>query len=269
MLIDRTIRFIYSISTIISFLIASYIIIPDNFLKNFNIVSIRFKEIFSSTILSNLSLNAFVYLFIGFLLVFSYYIYRGLFTNLSKPNRIKVFLIQELKFSTSLIVIFWVLKILDFSRLTILTSSIIRFIFILFILNIYDLFKTKYESKDVLLITLDNKLDSHNITSMPGVIIKKIIENMDNKNIINELNTSSYDELWITGSNTVSPESINKLINQIIEYGLSVKVDNLLDIKTTITPSFEIINGKNYISYTTSYLESSMYFYIKQVVYLY
>jgi len=96
---------------------------------------------------------------------------------------------------------------------------------------------------------------------MPGIIIKKIIDNMDNQNIINELNTTSYDELWITGSNTVSPENINKLINQIIEYGLSVKVDNLLDIKTTITPSFEIINGKNYISYTTSYLESSMYFY--------
>ena len=117
MLIDRIIRLIYSISIIISFLIASYIIIPDNFLKNFNIVSIRLREIFSSTILSNLSLNAFVYLFTCFLLIFSYYIYRDLFTNLSKSNRIKVFLIQELKFSTSLIVIFWVLKILDFSRL--------------------------------------------------------------------------------------------------------------------------------------------------------
>ena len=102
MLIDRIIRLIYSISIIISFLIASYIIIPDNFLKNFDIVSIRLREIFSSTILSNLSLNAFVYLFIGFLLIYSYYIYRDLFTNLSKPNRIKVFLIQELKFSTSL-----------------------------------------------------------------------------------------------------------------------------------------------------------------------
>ena len=261
MLIDRTIRLIYSISVLISFLIASYIIIPDNFLKNFNIVSIRLREIFSSTILSNLSLNAFVYLFTGLLLIFSYYIYRDLFTNLSKPNRIKVFLIQELKFSTSLIVIFWVLKILDFSRLTILTSSAIRFLFVLFILKIYDLFKTKYESKDVLLITLDNKLDSHNLTSMPGVVIKKIINNMDDQNIINELNTTPYDELWITGSNTASPEKINNLINKIIEYGLSVKVDNLLDIKTTITPSFEIINGKNYISYTTSYLESSMYFY--------
>ena len=143
MLIDRIIRLIYSISIIISFLIASYIIIPDNFLKNFDIVSIRLREIFSSTILSNLSLNAFVYLFIGFLLIYSYYIYRDLFTNLSKPNRIKVFLIQELKFSTSLIVIFWVLKILDFSRLTILTSSAIRFLFVLFILKIYDLFKTR------------------------------------------------------------------------------------------------------------------------------
>ncbi len=261
MLIDRTTRLIYSFSTIISFLIASYIIIPDNFLKNFNIVSIRLKEIFSSTILSNLTQNTFIYLFIGFLLVFSYYIFRGLFTDLSKTNRIKVFLIQELKFSTSLIVIFWVLKILDFSRLTILTSSAIRFTFILFIFNIYDLFKSKYESKDVLLIALDNKLDTNNLANMPGVIIKNIVNNMDSNNIINELNTTSYDELWITGSSKVEPENINKLINQVIEYGLAVKVDNLLDIRTTITPTFEIINGKNYISYTTSYLESSMYFY--------
>ena len=261
MLIDRTTRLIYSFSTIISFLIASYIIIPDNFLKNFNIVSIRLKEIFSSTILANLTQNTFIYLFIGFLLVFSYYIFRGLFTDLSKPNRIKVFLIQELKFSTSLIVIFWVLKILDFSRLTILTSSAIRFIFILFIFNFYDLFKSKYESKDVLLIALDNKLDTNNLTNMPGIIIKNIVNNMESNNIINELNTTSYDELWITGSSKVEPENINKLINQVIEYGLAVKVDNLLDIRTTITPTFEIINGKNYISYTTSYLESSMYFY--------
>ena len=96
---------------------------------------------------------------------------------------------------------------------------------------------------------------------MPGVIIKNIVNNMDSNNIINELNTTSYDELWITGSSKVEPENINKLINQVIEYGLAVKVDNLLDIRTTITPTFEIINGKNYISYTTSYLESSMYFY--------
>ncbi|GIR20494.1 hypothetical protein CM15mP35_07550 [bacterium] len=45
-----------------------------------------------------------------------------------------------------------------------------------------------------------------------------------------------------------------------MEFGLSVKVDNLFEIKTTIIPKFEIIDGQNFISYSTSYLESNQYF---------
>ena len=261
MIIDRAFRFIYSIFTVVSFLIASYIIIPDNYLKNFNIVALRLKEIFSTTILSSLSITNFLFIFVIFLITFSYYVYRGLFHNLSRTNRIRVFLVQEFKFSTSLIVIFWVLKILHFSRLTIITSSIIRFILVLLILNVYDTFKNKYELKEILLVQLDDKIESNNIAAKSAFSIKNILNTIDPEMIVKHLNENAYDEVWITGSNSKKPEDINTLINQIIEYGLAIKIDNLLDIKTTITPTFEIINGKNYISYTTSYLESNKYFY--------
>ena len=39
------------------------------------------------------------------------------------------------------------------------------------------------------------------------------------------------------------------------------EVDNLFEIKTTIIPKFEIIDGQNFISYSTSYLESNQYFF--------
>ena len=58
-----------------------------------------------------------------------------------------------------------------------------------------------------------------------------------------------------------NPNQINILINHIVELGLSVKVDNLFEIKTTIIPKFEIIDGQNFISYSTSYLESNQYFF--------
>ena len=108
MLIDRIFRILFSISTIITFLIASFIIIPQDYLKNFNIVAIRLSEIFSTTVLSSLTNTYLILLFVIFLLFFSYHTFKFVFSSENKANRLQLFLVQELKFSTSLIVIFWV-----------------------------------------------------------------------------------------------------------------------------------------------------------------
>ena len=221
MLVDRIFKFLFSITTVLSYLIASFIIIPQDYLKNFKIVAKRLSEIFASTIFASFSNTFFLLVFILFLLFFSYNIFKGIFNLENKSNNLQIFLFQELKFSTSLIVIFWVLRITDFSRLTIVTATILRFICFLFIVKFYEKIRSKYYTKDILLINLDNNN------------IKSKFEN---------------------------PDLINRLINQIVEFGLSVKVDNLLEIKTSITPKFEIIEGQNFISYSTSYLESNQYF---------
>ena len=261
MLIDRIFRILFSISTIITFLIASFIIIPQNYLKNFNIVAIRLSEIFSTTVLSSLPNTYLILLFVIFLLFFSYHTFNFVFRSENTANRLQLFLVQELKFSTSLIVIFWVLKILDFSRLTIVTSSALRFILIILILRIYDQIKSKYHVKDILLINIDPELQSDYEIDLIGINVTKTLIKLDLETINNEIKNNPYDEVWITGSKYEESNNINKVINLIVEYGLSVKVDNLLEIKTSITPKFEIIKGQNFISYTTSYLESNQYFF--------
>jgi len=261
MIIDRAFRLLFSLITIFTFLLASYIIIPENYLKNFNIVSLRLADIFEPTILSTLSTTYYLYIFIGFLIFFSYNIYQNLFRKTQIANKILLFLIQELKFSTSLIVIFWVLKILDFSRLTLVTSSILRLIIVFFILNFYNIIKSKYEITDILLIKLNDDFDESLLNEFIGLNVEKTINTLNKEEINIELKSNAYDEVWISGSRSENSNSINNIINQVIEYGISVKVDNLLDIKTSISPKFEIISGNNFISYSTAYLESNQYFF--------
>lgn len=261
MIINRTFRVIFSLTNILTFLIASYIVIPDDFLKNFNIVALRLKEIFSYTRISDLSVNNFLYIFILFLFIFAFYIYKDLFNNHNISNKLQVFLIQELKFTTSIIVIFWVLKILDFSRLTIVTSSVIRSLLAIIFLKSYSFIKNKYEIKEILHVNLDNNKKLSFDSTLNGIVIKKEIYNINAETLYEELKSSSYDEIWITGSRNLNPNIINNIINQIVEYGLGVRVDNLLDIKTSIKPTFDIISNKNFISYTTSYLDTNQYFF--------
>ena len=261
MIVDRIFRLLFSLITILTFLLASYIIIPDNYLKNFNIVSIRLSDIFEPTILNTLSTTYYFYLFIAFLLFFSYNIYHNLFRKSDNVNKLLHFLIQELKFSTSLIVIFWVLKILDFSRLTIVTSSLLRLISVFFLLNFYNVIKSKYDITDILLIKLNDDLELSLLNKIIGLNVNKTIYTLNKHNLDKELKSGAYDEVWISGSRSASSNNINDTINQVVEYGISVKVDNLLDIKTSITPKFEIINGHNFISYSTAYLESNQYFF--------
>ena len=205
-------------------------------------------------------LSAFT-VFIEFPFSIEYHTFNFVFRSENTANRLQLFLVQELKFSTSLIVIFWVLKILDFSRLTIVTSSALRFILIILILRIYDQIKSKYHVKDILLINIDPELQSDYEIDLIGINVTKTLVKLDLETINNEIKNNPYDEVWITGSKYEESNNINKVINLIVEYGLSVKVDNLLEIKTSITPKFEIIKGQNFISYTTSYLESNQYFF--------
>ena len=260
MLVDRIFKFLFSITTLLSYLIASFIIIPQDYLKNFKIVAKRLSEIFASTIFASFSNTFFLLLFILFLLFFSYNIFKGIFNLENKSNNLQIFLFQELKFSTSLIVIFWVLRITDFSRLTIVTATILRFICFLFIVNFYEKIRSKYYIKDILLINLDNNLKKNIFKTVLGINLIKTISHPDLSLISKEILNNPYDEVWITGSKFENPDLINRLINQIVELGLGVKVDNLLEIKTSITPKFEIIEGQNFISYSTSYLESNQYF---------
>ena len=135
MIVNRIFISLFSFSVLISFFLASYIIIPLDYLKNFNIVALRLNEIFYYTQFSNISLNGYVYIFSLFLFIFSLNIFKNIFKVQNEPNKLQIFLLQELKFSTSLIVIFWVLKILDFSRLTLIYSSLLRFLFILLFID--------------------------------------------------------------------------------------------------------------------------------------
>ena len=260
MLVDRIFKFLFSITTVLSYLIASFIIIPQDYLKNFKIVAKRLSEIFASTIFASFSNTFFLLLFILFLLFFSYNIFKGIFNLENKSNNLQIFLFQELKFSTSLIVIFWVLRITDFSRLTIVTATILRFISFLFIVKFYEKIRSKYYTKDILLINLDNNSKKNIFKTALGINLIKTISHPDLSLISEEILNNPYDEVWITGSKFENPNLINRLINQIVEFGLSVKVDNLLEIKTSITPKFEIVEGQNFISYSTSYLESNQYF---------
>ena len=260
MLVDRIFKFLFSITTVLSYLIASFIIIPQDYLKNFKIVAKRLSEIFASTIFASFSNTFFLLLFILFLLFFSYNIFKGIFNLENKSNNLQIFLFQELKFSTSLIVIFWVLRITDFSRLTIVTATILRFISFLFIVKFYEKIRSKYYTKDILLINLDNNSKKNIFKTALGINLIKTISHSDLSLISEEILNNPYDEVWITGSKFENPNLINRLINQIVEFGLSVKVDNLLEIKTSITPKFEIVEGQNFISYSTSYLESNQYF---------
>tara|TARA_B100001778_G_scaffold4625_1_gene3956 strand:- start:53 stop:1417 length:1365 start_codon:yes stop_codon:yes gene_type:complete len=260
MLVDRIFKFLFSITTVLSYLIASFIIIPQDYLKNFKIVAKRLSEIFASTIFASFSNTFFLLVFILFLLFFSYNIFKGIFNLENKSNNLQIFLFQELKFSTSLIVIFWVLRITDFSRLTIVTATILRFICFLFIVKFYEKIRSKYYIKDILLINLDNNLKKNIFKTVLGINLIKTISHPDLSLISEEISNNPYDEVWITGSKFENPDLINRLINQIVEFGLNVKVDNLLEIKTSITPKFEIIEGQNFISYSTSYLESNQYF---------
>lgn len=260
MLVDRIFKFLFSITTVLSYLIASFIIIPQDYLKNFKIVAKRLSEIFASTIFASFSNTFFLLIFILFLLFFSYNIFKGIFNLENKSNNLQIFLFQELKFSTSLIVIFWVLRITDFSRLTIVTATILRFISFLFIVKFYEKIRSKYYTKDILLINLDNNSKKNIFKTALGINLIKTISHPDLSLISEEILNNPYDEVWITGSKFENPNLINRLINQIVEFGLSVKVDNLLEIKTSITPKFEIVEGQNFISYSTSYLESNQYF---------
>ncbi len=260
MLVDKIFKFLFSITTVLSYLIASFIIIPQDYLKNFKIVAKRLSEIFASTIFASFSNTFFLLLFILFLLFFSYNIFKGIFNLENKSNNLQIFLFQELKFSTSLIVIFWVLRITDFSRLTIVTATILRFISFLFIVKFYEKIRSKYYTKDILLINLDNNSKKNIFKTALGINLIKTISHSDLSLISEEILNKPYDEVWITGSKFENPNLINRLINQIVEFGLSVKVDNLLEIKTSITPKFEIVEGQNFISYSTSYLESNQYF---------
>ena len=129
MLVDKIFRFVFSVTTVLSYLIASFIIIPQDYLKNFNLVAKRLSEIFSSTIFSSLSNLYFVLFFVIFLIFFSFNIFKGIFNLENQSNQLQTFMFQELKFSTTIIVIFWVLRITDFSRLTVITATILRFLF--------------------------------------------------------------------------------------------------------------------------------------------
>ena len=79
MLVDRIFKFLFSITTVLSYLIASFIIIPQDYLKNFKIVAKRLSEIFASTIFASFSNTFFLLLFTLFLLFFSYNIFKGIF----------------------------------------------------------------------------------------------------------------------------------------------------------------------------------------------
>ena len=261
MLVDRIFRFIFSVTTVFSYLIASFIIIPQDYLKNFNLVAKRLSEIFASTIFASFSNLYLIILFVFFLLLFSFNIFKGIFNLENQSNQLQTFLLQELKFSTSLIVIFWVLRITDFSRLTIITATIFRFLFFLFLVRLYAKIRSRYHIKDILLINLDSNLSKDFFKTVPGINLINTVSSSDLKLINEEISKNPYDEVWITGSKFEDPYQINILINHIVEFGLSVKVDNLFEIKTTIIPKFEIIDGQNFISYSTSYLESNQYFF--------
>ncbi|GIR20495.1 hypothetical protein CM15mP35_07560 [bacterium] len=97
-------------------------------------------------------------MFVFFLLLFSFNIFKGIFNLENQSNQLQTFLLQELKFSTSLIVIFWVLRITDFSRLTIITATVFRFLFFLFLVRLYAKIRSRYHIKDILLINLDSNL---------------------------------------------------------------------------------------------------------------
>ena len=261
MLVDKIFRFVFSVTTVLSYLIASFIIIPQDYLKNFNLVAKRLSEIFASTIFSSFSNLYFVLFFVIFLIFFSFNIFKGIFNLENQSNQLQTFMFQELKFSTTLIVIFWVLRITDFSRLTVITATVLRFLFFLLLTRLYKKIRTRYHIKDVLLINLDPNLDKDFIKTLPGINLIKTIISSDLKLINEEISNNPYDEVWITGSKFEDASQINILINHIVEFGLSVKIDNLFEIKTTMIPKFEIIDGQNFISYSTSYLESNQYFF--------
>ena len=261
MLVDKIFRFVFSVTTVLSYLIASFIIIPQDYLKNFNLVAKRLSEIFSSTIFSSLSNLYFVLFFVIFLIFFSFNIFKGIFNLENQSNQLQTFMFQELKFSTTIIVIFWVLRITDFSRLTVITATIVRFLFFLLLTKLYEKIRSRYHIKDILLINLDPNFEKDFIKTLPGANLIKTIMSSNLKLINEEISNNSYDEVWITGSKFEEASQINILINHIVEFGLSVKVDNLFEIKTTIIPKFEIIDGQNFISYSTSYLESNQYFF--------
>ena len=261
MLVDKIFRFVFSVTTVLSYLIASFIIIPQDYLKNFNLVAKRLSEIFASTIFSSFSNLYFVLFFVIFLIFFSFNIFKGIFSLENQSNQFQTFMFQELKFSTTIIVIFWVLRITDFSRLTVITATIIRFLFFLLLTKLYEKIRSRYHIKDILLINLDPNLEKDFIKNLPGANLIKTIMSSDLKLINEEISNNSYDEVWITGSKFEEASQINILINHIVEFGLSVKVDNLFEIKTTMIPKFEIIDGQNFISYSTSYLESNQYFF--------
>lgn len=261
MLVDKIFRFVFSVTTVLSYLIASFIIIPQDYSKNFNLVAKRLSEIFASTIFSSFSNLYFVLFFVIFLIFFSFNIFKGIFNLENQSNQLQTFMFQELKFSTTLIVIFWVLRITDFSRLTVITATVLRFLFFLLLTRLYKKIRTRYHIKDVLLINLDPNLDKDFIKTLPGINLLKTIISSDLKLINEEISNNPYDEVWITGSKFEDASQINILINHIVEFGLSVKIDNLFEIKTTMIPKFEIIDGQNFISYSTSYLESNQYFF--------
>lgn len=261
MLVDKIFRFVFSVTTVLSYLIASFIIIPQDYLKNFKLVAKRLSEIFASTIFSSFSNLYFVLFFVIFLIFFSFNIFKGIFNLENQSNQLQTFMFQELKFSTTLIVIFWVLRITDFSRLTVITATVLRFLFFLLLTRLYKKIRTRYHIKDVLLINLDPNLDKDFIKTLPGINLIKTIISSDLKLINEEISNNPYDEVWITGSKFEDASQINILINHIVEFGLSVKIDNLFEIKTTMIPKFEIIDGQNFISYSTSYLESNQYFF--------
>tara|TARA_Y100000996_G_scaffold289306_1_gene228544 strand:+ start:514 stop:1878 length:1365 start_codon:yes stop_codon:yes gene_type:complete len=261
MLVDKIFRFVFSVTTVLSYLIASFIIIPQDYLKNFNLVAERLSEIFASTIFSSFSNLYFVLFFVIFLIFFSFNIFKEIFNFENQSNQLQTFMFQELKFSTTIIVIFWVLRITDFSRLTIITATILRFLFFLLLTKLHEKIRTKYHIKDVLLINLDPNLGNDFIKTLPGTNLIKTIMSSDLNLINEEISNNPYDEVWITGSKFEEASQINILINHIVEFGLSVKVDNLFEIKTTMIPKFEIIDGQNFISYSTAYLESNQYFF--------
>ena len=261
MLVDKIFRFVFSVTTVLSYLIASFIIIPQDYLKNFNLVAERLSEIFASTIFSPFSNLYFVLFFVIFLIFFSFNIFKEIFNFENQSNQLQTFMFQELKFSTTIIVIFWVLRITDFSRLTIITATILRFLFFLLLTKLHEKIRTKYHIKDVLLINLDPNLGNDFIKTLPGTNLIKTIMSSDLNLINEEISNNPYDEVWITGSKFEEASQINILINHIVEFGLSVKVDNLFEIKTTMIPKFEIIDGQNFISYSTAYLESNQYFF--------
>jgi lipopolysaccharide/colanic/teichoic acid biosynthesis glycosyltransferase len=261
MLVDKIFRFIFSVTTVLSYLIASFIIIPQDYLKNFNLVAKRLSEIFASTIFSSFSNFYFILFFVIFLIFFSFNIFKEIFNLENQSNQLQTFIFQELKFSTTLIVIFWVLRITDFSRLTVITATVLRFFLLLLLTRFYKKIRNRYHIKDVLLINFNPNLGKDFIKTLPGINLIKTIMSSDLKLINDELSKNSYDEVWITGSKFEDASQINILTNHIVEFGLSVKIDNLFEIKTTMIPKFEIIDGQNFISYSTSYLESNQYFF--------